>query len=135
MFPKSNTRLEKRRKRSLRQDRRTAAWKVTRMLDTEAVGVLRCMNLHCRSEFTFDSRFIHGMHIKPRRPNLPERDHPDNEISGCCECHDMCDGRKPAYIDGQRVTADEFMLYILEQHREESYWRWEESYQWLKGKI
>lgn len=81
-----------------------------------------CMNICCRR--TVDEAH-HIIFCSQQGKNQVE-----NGIMLCRECHDKVQGKIP-----MSITADEFMLHILNQHKDEPHWRWDEAYEYIKDRV
>ena len=125
LLPKSDSKADKRKRNRQRESNRTAVAIQVRKTDG------RCMNFRCPMVRYRDLAFIAAHHIERRRPHEPALDSPENMITLCKRCH------KAAHEGGEdhhnkRLTAKQFMIYVLEFHVGTERWRWEEQYQRLK---
>lgn len=54
----------------------------------------------------------------------------ENKIALCYTCHEFAHGRGNLKVNGKRVSGREFILGVLEWHRKDAGFMWEDSYQW-----
>lgn len=133
MFDKPDSRAEKLKRYNERERRRKLAAEETKRLDAEAMGRLRCMNIYCTFLWNKNKDYLSACHIINKRVNAPELDCPENEFTGCPVCHDMADGRRQARDNhGRKLTARQFIIWLLEQHVGQPYFRWHNVYEQLK---
>ncbi len=95
----------------------------------------RCVNKDCRSVLRYRTDYLERHHIIKSSHEGP--DTVENSIMLCPVCHKKAEEGYTYRVNRNktiRITARQFMLWVLDQHIGTSYFRWDESYKYLLSK-
>ena len=118
-IPKPNVKADRRAKKRAKQQSH----------DAFSEAVLAADDYRCANFLTIHDRTygVTAHHIVRRGQQGP--DTVENGVALCAQCHDR------AERGDKKQTADEFVLWVLNQHRDSARWRWDEAAAHLKKRI